>query len=103
VGETIERGDWMRKVTLILLGLILSVTFLGWALSRTSSSWSGVDETVVERFAEKAGRKAGEPLINTDQGDLLLFVFLIAGAAGGFIAGYSFRGLFPPSGGDKGS
>jgi uncharacterized protein YneF (UPF0154 family) len=61
-----------------------------------AASWSGVDETVIEKFAEKAGRKASEPFINTDQGDLLLFVFLLAGIVGGFIGGYYFRVLFPP-------
>jgi hypothetical protein len=58
-----------------------------------STTWSGVDETVIEKHAEAAGRSAREPLINTDQGDLLLFVFLLAGALGGFVAGYTFRGL----------
>ena len=58
--------------------------------------WPGVDKTVVEKFAEQSGRRAREPYINTDQGDLLLFLFLTAGAVGGFIAGYTFRGLFPP-------
>jgi hypothetical protein len=57
------------------------------------SRWSGVDEAVVERFAKEHGREAKEPLINTDQGDLLLFVFLIAGAGGGFLAGYYWRRL----------
>ena len=58
-----------------------------------SEKWSGVDETVVEKFAEEHGRAAREPLINTDQGDLLLFLFLIAGAVGGFGAGYYWRML----------
>ncbi len=61
-----------------------------------AASWSGVDETVIEKFAEQAGRTAREPFINTDQGDLLLFVFLVAGIIGGFIGGYYFRVLFPP-------
>lgn len=50
----------------------------------------------MKKFAEKAGRPAREPYINTAQGDMLLFFFLLAGATGGFIAGYHFRGLFPP-------
>ena len=54
-------------------------------------AWSGVDETVIEKYAVAAGREPVEPLINTDQGDLLLFVFALAGAAGGFIAGYCWR------------
>jgi cobalt/nickel transport protein len=60
------------------------------------SSWEGVDKTVVEKVAEQAGHPAREPYLNTDQGDLLLFLFLLAGAVGGFIAGYTFRSLFPP-------
>lgn len=55
--------------------------------------WPGVDETVVEKIAGEHGRGAREPLINTDQGDLLLFAFLSAGAVGGFAAGYCWRML----------
>ncbi|MCL4456966.1 MAG: cobalt ABC transporter permease [Nitrospirae bacterium] len=58
-----------------------------------SDKWPGVDESVVEKFAKEHGREAREPFINTDQGDLLLFVFLLAGTAGGFIAGYYWRVL----------
>jgi cobalt/nickel transport protein len=85
----------MKKAIWILIfaGLLL----IGPAcLPGRAASWSGVDETVIEKFAEKAGRPAWKPFINTDQGDLLLFVFLLAGAAGGFAAGYWFRVLFPP-------
>ena len=78
---------------LILAGILLSGPM---STSGRAASWSGVDETVIEKFAEKAGRPAWEPFINTDQGDLLLFVFLLAGAVGGFAAGYWFRVLFPP-------
>jgi hypothetical protein len=60
------------------------------------TKWEGVDKTVIEKYAEAAGRSPREPYINTNQGDLLLFCFLIAGAIAGFIAGYLFRGLFPP-------
>jgi len=56
-------------------------------------AWSGVDESVVEKVAGEHGRHAREPFINTDQGDLLLFVFLLAGAVGGFAAGYYWRVL----------
>ncbi len=59
----------------------------------TAADWGGVDESVVEKYAEEHGRAAKEPLINTDQGDLLLFVFLLAGTTGGFAAGYYWRML----------
>jgi len=55
--------------------------------------WAGVDEAVVEKISAEHGREASEPLINTDKGDLLLFVFLLGGAAGGFAGGYYWRTL----------
>ena len=58
---------------------------------------AGVDETVVEKFAEDAGRPPREPLINVGEGDMLLFCFLLAGAAGGFVLGYTWRSLFGKS------
>jgi len=71
--------------------------------SSASEKWPGVDESVVEKYAKEHGREAREPIINTDQGDLLLFVFLIAGTVGGFAAGYYWRVLItekvqPPAG-----
>ena len=59
-------------------------------------AWEGVDKTVVAKVATEAGRPPRDPYINTDHGDLLLFLFLLAGAVAGFIGGYLFRGLFPP-------
>jgi hypothetical protein len=58
-----------------------------------NDKWPGVDESVVEKYAAEHGRASREPLINTDQGDLLLFVFLLAGTVGGFLGGYSWRML----------
>jgi hypothetical protein len=76
-----------------LYGSVASVAKVTVEATVEGSRWSGVDEAVVERFAKEHGREAKEPLINTDQGDLLLFVFLIAGAGGGFLAGYYWRRL----------
>jgi len=87
----------------VLLALALPLWLLARPLPvRAATEWSGVDEKVVEKFAREAGRPAREPLIDTDRGDLLLFVFLVAGAAGGFLAGYCYRALFPPDGRKKG-
>ncbi len=58
-----------------------------------SDKWQGVDESVIEKVAKEHGREAREPFINTDQGDLLLFVFLLAGTIGGFAAGYYWKEL----------
>lgn len=78
-------------VLLGFVGLIVSDCF-----AETEGKWPGVDETVVEKYAKAAGREPWEPFINTDQGDLLLFAFLVAGVLGGFVMGYHFRKLFPP-------
>lgn len=81
-------------------GLIICLVyswFLGVAsfaqAEEKAGKWPGVDESVVEKVAKEQGREAREPIINTDQGDLLLFVFLLAGAVGGFVAGYYWRRL----------
>jgi cobalt/nickel transport system permease protein len=76
---------------LIALSLILCCS--PFTAASASEKWQGVDESVVGQVAKEHGREAHKPLINTDQGDLLLFVFLLAGAAGGFVAGYCWRGL----------
>jgi hypothetical protein len=85
----------MKKAVLILMFAVLLLAGPASPPGR-AAPWSGVDETVIEKFAERAGRTAREPFVNTDQGDLLLFVFLVAGIVGGFIGGYNFRALFPP-------
>jgi len=90
----------MKKTTCIgMLAILVSVG--SWlALKGSHAQWLGVDETVVGKFADEAGRPARKPYINTDQGDLLLFVFLLAGAGGGFIGGYCYRELFVSKGRD---
>ena len=82
----------MRYLGGILLCAILMFPAMALAGER-NEKWEGVDKAVVERIAKEQGREASEPFINTEQGDLMLFLFLTAGAVGGFIAGYSYRAL----------
>ena len=56
--------------------------------------WTGIDVSIVGKYAKKYGHPPRDPYINTDQGDLLLFVFTVAGLIGGIIIGYNFRKLF---------
>lgn len=79
-------------VAVLWCGVILNVA------AEAGEKWPGVDETVVEKIAGEKGREARAPFINTDQGDLLLFVFLVAGAIGGFAAGYWWRMLVTEKG-----
>jgi hypothetical protein len=56
--------------------------------------WTGIDVSIVGKYAEKYGHPPRKPYINTDQGDLLLFAFTFSGLIGGIIIGYNFRKLF---------
>jgi ABC-type cobalt transport system substrate-binding protein len=55
--------------------------------------WPGVDEAVVNRIAREHGREERPLLVPAAEGDLQLFMFLVAGAVGGFVAGYYWRML----------
>jgi hypothetical protein len=59
-----------------------------------TEKWTGIDVSIVGKYAEKYGYPPRDPYINTDQGDLLLFVFTFFGLIGGIIIGYNFRKLF---------
>ena len=83
----------VKRAVLIVIVLCVAAGFMALLMTQ-DTQWSGVDETVVEKFAHEAGRAARDPYINTDQGDILLFVFLLAGVAGGFVLGYYFREIF---------
>jgi len=84
------------KKILVLIGLSIGFCVGLYVGIRPHGAWQGVDETVVEKYAGKSGRKPQPPVINTDRGDLLLFLFLAAGAFGGFLGGYCYREMFPP-------
>ncbi|UCH45912.1 MAG: hypothetical protein JSV11_04180 [Nitrospiraceae bacterium] len=79
--------------TILLLCFSLFTVHCSLFTAAAAAKWGGVDELVVEKYAEEHGRASRDPIINTDQGDLLLFLFLLGGAVGGFAAGYYWRTL----------
>lgn len=96
--------DRKRKLKVLLLHAIILPTllFVFYFFSLAPRPWTGVDEAVVEKIAREHGREARPSLINTDQGDLLLFVFLVAGVVAGFAGGYYWRMLVSEKKRDKG-
>jgi len=85
----------MRRFSAFLtLLLCLLLTAAAGAQEEEKPKWPGVDETVVGKYAKELGREARDPFINTDQGDLLLFLFALAGTAGGFVMGYYWHKVF---------
>jgi ABC-type cobalt transport system substrate-binding protein len=83
----------MKAQSFGMMLLLLTAFCILPPVTPADEKWPGVDESVIEKVAKEHGREAREPFINTDQGDLLLFVFLLAGAVGGFIGGYYWRAL----------
>jgi len=83
----------MKRTVLILLGLALLAVSFDEGVIHAAEQWQGVDETVVGKFAREHGHAAKKALIDTGEGDLQLFVFLMAGVVGGFAAGYCWRAL----------
>jgi hypothetical protein len=92
-----NRGIGARKIYgssgLLALCVGCFSVLTSFAAPAICAEYRGVDETVVEKIAREHGREAREPLVGKEQGDLLLFAFLAAGAAGGFAAGYYWRML----------
>ena len=89
-----KRGKtWIARLLLNLFSVAVLLLVPLFHCRAEESKWDGIDKSVVERVAKEQGRSPREPLINTNQGDLLLFLFLLAGAVGGFAAGYCWRTL----------
>lgn len=97
-------GVIKKKLAPCIIILTLASLFLSGrpAFAQNQNKWSGVDENVVEKVASEHGRVPWGSFINTDQGDLLLFVFLLAGTFGGFVLGFCWRKLFIEKDDNKG-
>jgi len=81
-----------RTLGKFLVFLVMSVGLMGVAAS-AAEKWPGVDEAVVNKIAREQGRPERAALIPAAEGDLQLFMFLLAGVVGGFVAGYYWRVL----------
>lgn|GEM_PF-1002337 len=78
-------------LTISFLVLIPAGVFPGAAHGQ---KWQGTDKVIEELASKMGGAKARPPLLNTDQGDLLLFLFAVGGFAAGVIVGVNWDRLF---------
>lgn len=88
-------GQIGKKVMLFVAGFAVLVVM---AIVFGQADFQGADVAVTnlaDRFAEKVGAGSRDPFINTDKGDLLLFLFALSGLVSGFFLGYQWRSLFP--------
>lgn len=82
------------KMSLIAIAGIFAVMVI--YMTFTYDEVPGADEkiiSVVEEYADKAGVARRDPYINTDKGDILLFLFCAAGLVSGFYLGYNWRDI----------
>ncbi|MGR3311173.1 MAG: hypothetical protein ACUZ77_10415 [Candidatus Brocadiales bacterium] len=77
-------------ITIVIVGAYCNTPLLG---VEEQEPWTGIDVSIVGKYATRFGRPPRDPYINTDKGDLLLCVFTISGAIGGFIVGYNWHKL----------
>lgn len=63
--------------------------------------WTGIDVSIVGKYATSFGRPPRDPYINTDRGDLLLCLFTLSGVIGGFVIGYNWHKLMAGQKGEK--
>jgi hypothetical protein len=85
-----SKNLWVFLVLVAFIGLIVIIGV-------SDLEMPGADENVrsiANRYAEEVGAGERDPFINTDKGDLLLFMFAIGGAVAGFWLGYNWRDLF---------
>jgi len=88
-----------------LVIILVVVAFMGLitAIAVSDLKMPGADVrvgSIADRYAKEVGTGTRDPYINTDKGDLLLFMFAIGGTVAGFWLGYNWRDLF---GQEKGS
>lgn len=87
--------DRKRRLKVLMLHMILLPTLIYtlFFFSLAPQSRNGADVTVGNPVAKEQGKGAVTSLVDTDKGDLLLGIFLLAGAIGGFAGGYYWRML----------
>jgi len=91
-----RRGSRGVRVAIVGLAVLVAVVSLGgllWAIALTTGDWVGIDAGIMERVAEERGRAAWTPFINTDVGDLLLFMFFGGAVAAGAAVGWVVQGM----------
>lgn len=82
----------MRMMRSFVLSALL-LGGMGNGSLHAGEKWPGVDEAVFKKIAREHGREERPSLIPAAEGDLQLFIFLLAGTVGGFVAGYYWRVL----------
>ncbi len=77
-------------ITIAIVGAYCNTPLCG---AEKQEPWTGIDVSIVGKYATSFGRPPRNPYINTDKGDLLLCLFTLGGAISGFVIGYNWHKL----------
>ena len=78
-------------VTILVLAIIGSVVLSDKNVVREKGLWSDATDVLSRQAAERAGREARAPFINTEKGNMLVFFFALGGVVAGSAVGYNWR------------
>lgn len=90
---------YKSKKFIVMLSLLITMAIAGTYCYtplygvEEQEPWTGIDVSIVGKYATSFGRPPRAPYINTDKGDLLLCLFTLGGAIGGFVIGYNWHRL----------
>lgn len=90
LGKIVATGS---VVVILLLAIIGSVALSRETTVREKGLWSDTTDVLSNKAASEAGREIRAPLINTEQGNMLIFFFTLGGVVAGFTIGYNWRRL----------
>lgn len=82
----------LKRITFFIIAFLFLV-YPCCEASETQEPWTGIDVSIVGKYATSFGRPPRDPYINTDRGDLLLCLFTLGGAISGFVIGYNWHKL----------
>ena len=78
---------------ILIMAVVGTIALSGDNIVREEGMWSDATDVLSGQAAGQVGREARDPYINTEQGNMLVFFFTLAGVTAGSIIGYNWRKL----------
>ena len=78
-------------VVILVMAIVGSIALSDENVVREKGLWSDATNVLSRQAAEQMGREARAPFINTEKGNMLVFLFTLGGVAAGFAIGYNWR------------
>jgi hypothetical protein len=90
------KGKWIKVLIIAGLGLFIgTIIYMAFTYDKIKGTDDKISE-VTKIYVQKAGVAQRAPYINTDKGDILLFLFGFSGLVVGFYLGYNWKQIITP-------